>query len=111
MRRGKSLSSRTVAFWKIPFDVQKWTTHGETQERLRECGYIYNPWPMYTEVEAVAALGPAVRVGINPGELVDFILGWTTLDIYSDDVGAELYKDESVAPASKVQGDTSDRSK
>jgi hypothetical protein len=28
-----------------------------------------------------------LRVGFNPGELVDFLLGWTTLDIYNDDLG------------------------
>jgi hypothetical protein len=39
----------------------------------------------YTHVEAVAGLGPSVRLGFNVGEFADFILGWTTLDIFSDD--------------------------
>lgn len=41
----------------------------------------------YWQIEAVAALGPAVRLGFNPGELLDFLLGWTTLDIFDDDIG------------------------
>jgi len=40
----------------------------------------------YTQLEAVVAIGPSVRVGINPGELVDFILGWFGADIYNDDL-------------------------
>jgi len=40
----------------------------------------------YTQVEAVVALGPSIRLGFNPGELLDFILGWTTLDIFNDDL-------------------------
>jgi hypothetical protein len=27
-----------------------------------------------------------VRCGFNPGELLDFILGWTTIDIFKDDI-------------------------
>ena len=28
-----------------------------------------------------------VRLEINLGELLDFVLGWTTLDIFNDDIG------------------------
>ena len=42
-------------------------------------------WQSLTQCELAAGLGPTVRLGFNPGELVDFILGWTTLDIYGDD--------------------------
>jgi len=40
----------------------------------------------YTQIELVGALVGSVRVGFNPGELVDFILGWTTIDIFNDDI-------------------------
>jgi len=40
----------------------------------------------YTQIEVVGALGPSIRLGVNPGELLDFVLGWTTLDIYGDDL-------------------------
>jgi len=39
----------------------------------------------YTQLEAVVALGPSFRIGFNPGEFVDFILGWFGVDIYNDD--------------------------
>lgn len=40
-----------------------------------------------TQLEAIVGLGPAVRVGFNPGELADFLLGWLGVDLYGDDVG------------------------
>ncbi len=39
-----------------------------------------------TQVEAAAGLFGTLRLGFNPGELLDFILGWTTIDIYNDDL-------------------------
>lgn len=41
----------------------------------------------YGEVEAVVAIWYSVRVGFNVLELLDFVLGWTTLDIFNDDIG------------------------
>ncbi len=49
----------------------------------------HNDPPCYsypTQIDVVGALGGSVRVGVNPGELLDFVLGWTTLDIYKDDI-------------------------
>jgi hypothetical protein len=40
----------------------------------------------YTQVEVVLGLHGSVRAGFNIGELFDFILGWTTIDIMHDDV-------------------------
>ena len=40
----------------------------------------------YTQCEVTIALLGSVRLGFNPGELLDFILGWTTIDIYNDDI-------------------------
>ena len=49
--------------------------------------------PYYTQCEvAVGTFFPSIRLGFNPGELLDFILGWTTIDIFRDD----LEKDEPV---------------
>ena len=42
----------------------------------------------YTQMEVAAGLGGTLRLGFNPGELLDFILDWTTLDIYGDDLEA-----------------------
>ena len=44
------------------------------------------PYYYYSQIEFVASLYRSIRIGFNPGELLDFLLGWTTLDIYSDDV-------------------------
>lgn len=46
-------------------------------------------WPQYTELEGVIGLGPTLRLGINPGELLDFLIGWIGFDIYNDDVATE----------------------
>jgi len=40
----------------------------------------------YCQLEAVIGLVPSLRLGFNPAELLDFIAGWTTLDILSDDM-------------------------
>lgn len=41
--------------------------------------------PYYTQIEATGAGLFGVRVGFNIGEFADFLLGFTTLDIYGDD--------------------------
>ncbi|MDT8390564.1 MAG: hypothetical protein RRC34_08670 [Lentisphaeria bacterium] len=41
----------------------------------------------YTQIEVVVGVLGSIRLGFNPGELLDFILGWTTLDIYGDELG------------------------
>lgn len=44
--------------------------------------------PYYTQVEVAGGFFiVGARAGFNPGELVDFLLGWTTLDIFDDDIG------------------------
>jgi hypothetical protein len=39
-----------------------------------------------TQIEAMVGLGGTLRLGVNPGELLDFILGWFCFDIYDDDI-------------------------
>ena len=55
--------------------------------------------PSWTHLEAAAALGVGVRLGFNPGELLDFLLGFFGVDLYGDDV-AGLPPDEKT-PAQK----------
>lgn len=50
--------------------------------------YVTYPFYYFTQIEAVLVLGPGFRLGFNPGELLDFVLGWTTMDIFNDDVAA-----------------------
>ena len=49
----------------------------------------------FTQVEVVGGLLWTFRLGFNPGELLDFIFGWFTVDIYNDD----LEKRESNKPS------------
>jgi hypothetical protein len=57
----------------------------------------------YTQFEAVAALGISVRLGFNPGELMDFLLGWVKVDVYKDDLEAKKRIEQSV-PGYPPQG-------
>jgi hypothetical protein len=40
----------------------------------------------YTQCDITIGLIYSTRLGFNPGELLDFILGWTTIDIFTDDL-------------------------
>ncbi len=40
----------------------------------------------YTQIEAVAGVGGGVRLGFNPGELLDFLFGLLGADVFGDDV-------------------------
>jgi hypothetical protein len=39
----------------------------------------------YTQIEVAAGAGGSVRLGLNPGELLDFLFGWLGADLYGDD--------------------------
>jgi hypothetical protein len=41
----------------------------------------------YTQVEATVGVIFSVRLGVNPGELIDALVGFTTVDLFGDDVG------------------------
>ena len=43
----------------------------------------------FTQIEFVAGLGGTVKLGFNPGELLDFMLGWFGVDIYGDDIAED----------------------
>jgi len=46
-----------------------------------------DPYPsQLTQIEIVAGAIITMRAGFNPGELLDFILGWFNIDIYNDDL-------------------------
>ena len=53
-------------------------------------GWKEAPWnaniPYYTQIDAVLGVGGSLRLGVNAGELLDFIIGWSTFDIFADDV-------------------------
>ena len=39
----------------------------------------------FSQVELSVGLFVGVKIGLNPGELLDFLLGWFTVDLYRDD--------------------------
>ena len=54
----------------------------------------------YSQIEAVGGFVWTVRLGFNPGELLDFLLGWFGIDIFKDDLAMkELKKEQREAPA------------
>lgn len=50
--------------------------------------------PFYTQIEVAGGFLGTLRVGFNPGELLDFILGWTTIDVFHDDLGMRRVRQE-----------------
>lgn len=58
----------------------------------------YNP-SYFTQLEVVGGLFWTVRLGFNPGELLDFIFGWCGSDIYGDDIEAGRKELQSNKPA------------
>jgi hypothetical protein len=42
--------------------------------------------PYWTQIEMQAGFLVMFRLGFNPGELLDFLLGWAKIDIYKDDL-------------------------
>ena len=39
----------------------------------------------FSQAEVLVGLGVTLRFGVNPGELLDFVLGWFTVDLLRDD--------------------------
>jgi hypothetical protein len=56
------------------------------------------------QIETALGVGLVARAGINPGELLDFLLGWTTVDIFNDDVEARKRKEVQLAGAPAAPG-------
>ncbi len=44
-------------------------------------------WAQWLSVQATVGFYYSLRVGVNLAEVVDFMLGWTTLDLMEDDQG------------------------
>ncbi len=58
--------------------------------------------PHYLQCELVAGVGVTIRLGFNPGELLDFVLGWTTIDIFNDDLEARKTKKQAIGIGSPI---------
>ena len=44
------------------------------------------PVQYLTQIEIALGFVKTVRLGINPGEVLDFVIGWTTFDVFADDI-------------------------
>lgn len=52
------------------------------------------PAQYFTQIEVACGLLGSVRFGFNPGELLDFLLGWFGIDIYGDDIEMNKMREE-----------------
>lgn len=68
---------------------------GKSYDAYGICPFVYlpdvsdydrHPYYYYTQLEVAVGVGISLRVGVNPGEFVDFVLGWVGIDIYGDDL-------------------------
>ncbi len=82
------------SFFLLPY----WHPHTDPRGYFggfEEAGDWRRVAPRYTQLEVSAGvLAGGLRLGVNPGELVDFLAGWFLLDIYDDDVAADAKLDE-----------------
>lgn len=56
--------------------------------------------PYYTQFEVDAGFLVGLRVGVNPGEILDFFLGFFGVDMYGDDICTD--EDDHPPPKDKV---------
>jgi len=82
--RGKSFHAVTFAMCTAP--ISERFLFGKKSRRHSGEHAKYSPIPYWTQIEAAIGVGGTIRLGVNPGELIDFLLGWTTLDIFGDDI-------------------------
>jgi len=50
-------------------------------KKKRICPYYY------TQIELAGGLFSSFRIGFNPGEVIDLLLGFLRVDIFDDDIG------------------------
>lgn len=64
-------------------------------------GSASNGWFNWFQIEAALGIVVGVRAGFNPAEMLDFVLGWTTVDICHDDLETDIHRDRS-SPATRA---------
>lgn len=76
--RGKKYYAEST----IPFVVNRMGVEEDQED-------YPNVWSHYSAYQTEVAAGciPSARVGFNTAELLDFLLGWATIDILNDDIG------------------------
>lgn len=66
----------------VAVGIGPWTKGGEF-ELFR---HSHATPQFYSQIEIAAGLGPSIRLGVNPGELVDFFVGLAGVDLFGDDI-------------------------
>lgn len=74
-----------VQSWLVPY-LRPQSNPSAFSGGFKEAGDWRRVAPRYTQVEVAIGFWGGIRLGVNFGELVDFLVGWTTLDIFGDDV-------------------------
>ena len=59
---------------------------GQSSDYEGRLRHFQHSIPYYTEAEVILAGYHSLRIGLNVGEMLDFLLGWTTIDIFDDDL-------------------------
>ena len=77
---GRSERHKSATFRKKKFASESAFVLSWCEERYRSPYY-------YTQIETAFGIGGTIRLGFNPGELLDFIVGWLKIDLYKDDLG------------------------
>ncbi len=74
-----------VQSWGVPY-LRPQTNPSGFSGGFKEAGDWRRVAPRYTQVEIAIGFWGGIRLGMNFGELIDFLVGWTTLDVFGDDV-------------------------
>ncbi len=74
-----------VQSWGVPY-LRPQTNPSGFSGGFKDAGDWRRVAPRYTQVEFAFGFWGGIRLGMNFGEFIDFLVGWTTLDIFGDDV-------------------------
>lgn len=92
LRRKSYYSAYVFPFLWLPRDPPpEYTNYWSKVYLTRDC------IPYFSQIEVVAGMGLTVRVGFNPGELLDFAVGWFGMDLLNDDLERREWKKQSNA--------------
>ena len=87
--RGKTFSSPYLDTGELlPFLDLPWDDDAECHPLID---------PQWTQIDLSVGLIASVRLGFNPGELLDFIMGLAGLDLYGDDLAGSKEDWEALA--------------
>ena len=59
----------------------------------------FAPGYYFTQIDITAGAYYGIRFGVNPGEFIDFLLGWLKIDLYNDD---EPFEDPRIRSLKKT---------